>query len=326
MEKIMSVEEKIRRAEEIYNRRNGNEYIYKSPNSNEKKEASLMNRMIKQIIICFLIYCIFYTVTNKEYFLSADFQSKVQEVASQNEYLNKAYNYVIGYVGKYLNLNENDLKEASNNQEENNTQNESDIKEGDNSQEKNNTEQNDNQQNKSDSEQNNNSQEKSDSEQNGDSQDKSDSEKNNKEAELKNNEENIGGADEKIANEEKTQEQKDVEEIKNTISFIVPVKGTISSTFGWRTPTTATVPKNHTGLDIAAASGTIIKSATDGEVILASSQGDYGNHYKIKINDVIIIYAHCSKLYLKEGDKVHQGQEIAEVGSTGNSTRSTLAF
>ena len=131
---------------------------------------------------------------------------------------------------------------------------------------------------------------------------------------------------EETAENEKTQEQKDVEKIKNTTTFIKPIEGTISSTFGWRTPTTSTVPKYHTGVDIAAKTGTIIKSSTEGKVVLASSEGDYGKHYKIQTDDLIIIYAHCSKLYLKEGENVSQGQEIAEVGSTGNSTRATFAF
>ncbi|MBR0350212.1 MAG: M23 family metallopeptidase [Clostridia bacterium] len=47
---------------------------------------------------------------------------------------------------------------------------------------------------------------------------------------------------------------------------------------------------------------------------------------KIKIGNVSIIYAHCNDLYVKEGDKITQGQEIAEVGSTGNSTGPHLHF
>ena len=86
------------------------------------------------------------------------------------------------------------------------------------------------------------------------------------------------------------------------------------------------MPRYHTGLDIAATEGTKIKSATDGTIILVSSNGDYGKHYQVQIDDIIIIYAHCKKLYLKEGDKVKQGQEIAEVGTTGNSTGPHLHF
>ena len=149
------------------------------------------------------------------------------------------------------------------------------------------------------------------------------------ESSIKGNE-NIGGAEENVVIEQseaqKSQEEIDVENIKNNVNFILPIEGKISSTFGWRNPTTASVPKYHTGLDIAANTGTVIKSATNGTVIMASSEGDYGKHYKIQINDIILVYAHCSKLYLKEGDTVTQGQEIAEVGSTGNSTGPHLHF
>lgn len=277
MEKTMSVEEKIRRAEEIYHRRNGNSYVYRST-PKEKKGPSLMSRMIKQIIVCFIIYGVFYVVTNREYFLSTEFQTKVQNLAAQNETLNNAYQYIMGYLQKYF---------PSYSEEETSTPEESQDENAPNQ----------SQTNETSSEEN-----------------------------LDTNDENIGGSTEDIPEEEKTQEQKDVEEIKNTTSFMIPIQGTISSTFGWRTPTTKTVPKYHTGLDIAAETGTIIKAATDGTVILASSEGDYGNHYKIQIEDIVIIYAHCSKLYLKEGDTVYQGQEIAEVGSTGNSTGPHLHF
>ena len=75
MERTMTVEEKIRRAEEIYNRRNQNQYIYSGTRPKEKKSPSLTQRMIKQIIICFLIYGIFYVVTNREFYLSQEFQA-----------------------------------------------------------------------------------------------------------------------------------------------------------------------------------------------------------------------------------------------------------
>ena len=130
--------------------------------------------------------------------------------------------------------------------------------------------------------------------------------------------------------EQKTQEiaeqEKDITNIKNTTTFIKPLEGIISSKYGQREQATGSVPKNHTGVDIAADTGTKIKSATDGEVVLSSEEGDYGKHLKVQIGEVSIIYAHCNQLYVKQGDKVVQGQEIAEVGSTGNSTRSTFTF
>ena len=131
-------------------------------------------------------------------------------------------------------------------------------------------------------------------------------------------------------NEEQTQtlsqEEQDIANIKATTTFIKPVDGTISSRFGQREPTTSTVPKNHTGVDIAANMGTKIVASTGGEVVLASEEGDYGKHLKIQIGEVSIIYAHCNNLYVKQGDTISQGQEIAEVGSTGNSTGPHLHF
>ena len=123
-----------------------------------------------------------------------------------------------------------------------------------------------------------------------------------------------------------SQMEQDANYIKNNISFIKPVSGTISSMFGLRNPTTVSVPKNHTGTDIAAGRGTKIISATEGTVIFAANKGDFGKHIKIQINEVIVVYAHCNKLYVKEGDIIKQGQEIAEVGSTGNTTGPHLHF
>ncbi len=159
--------------------------------------------------------------------------------------------------------------------------------------------------------------------------------------ESESNNQNIGGSNEneQTANQSKenentsTSEAKPLSEeeqmilnVKNTTSFIKPIEGTITSGYGQREVSKATIPKNHTGTDIAANLGTKIKAATDGEVVIASSEGDYGNHLKIQIGEVSVVYAHCNSLYVKQGDKVVQGQEIAEVGSTGNSTGPHLHF
>ena len=143
------------------------------------------------------------------------------------------------------------------------------------------------------------------------------------------NQEGIGGA-EGVLDEPKvenlSQEEQDIQNVKNTTDFIKPIQGIISSSYGQRDTATGNVPKNHTGTDIAANLGTKIVSATEGEVVLASEEGDYGKHLKIQIGEVSIIYAHCNNLYVKQGDKVERGQEIAEVGSTGNSTGPHLHF
>ena len=123
-----------------------------------------------------------------------------------------------------------------------------------------------------------------------------------------------------------TEELDDVSYIKKNVSIKKPLEnGVISSRYGDRTPTEI-VSAHHEGIDIAADVGTAIFSAMDGEVTLVSTEGDYGNHVKITNGEVSTLYAHCSKILVNEGDKVTQGQKIAEVGSTGRSTGPHLHF
>ena len=99
------------------------------------------------------------------------------------------------------------------------------------------------------------------------------------------------------------------------IALIRPVAGTITSRFGSRSR------GMHTGLDIATSSGTPIQAAAAGTVVYSGYKGSYGNLVVIAHNDTVqTYYAHCSKLYVNTGDVVSQGQVIAAVGSTGNST------
>ncbi len=103
-----------------------------------------------------------------------------------------------------------------------------------------------------------------------------------------------------------------------TISFIRPVSGTITSRFGSISRVRSGA---HTGLDIATKTGTPIAAAASGTVTYSGYQGSLG--YLIKIshgNGIETYYGHCSKLYAKEGQYVNQGEIIAAVGSTGNST------
>ena len=298
MEKTMSVEERIRRAEERYNQKNG----YTAQIGNSRKELNIKNRvsekkkttkkLLMQIFVCLVIYVAFYSITNRDYIFSDNFKNDVNVFLKDKTKIYAMYENSKEFVNsRILHQNEEENNEVNN-------VNEQTIDDTNNIEE---------QQIENTSEQ----------------------------QELQS--ENIGGANESkeqtdttntdnTDNVEKSQMEIDADKIKSSISFINPIEGRITSTFGWRNPTVSTVPKYHTGLDIAAVSGTVIKSATDGKVIMASSKGDYGNHYQIQINDVIIIYAHCQKLYLKEGDSVVQGQEIGEVGSTGNSTGPHLHF
>ena len=99
------------------------------------------------------------------------------------------------------------------------------------------------------------------------------------------------------------------------IGLMEPIAGIITSRFGSRRSGT------HTGLDIATSAGTPIRAASPGTVIHAGWKGSYGNLVKISHgNGIETWYAHCSKIYVNVGDQVNQGDIIAAVGSTGNST------
>ncbi|MBQ0078559.1 MAG: peptidoglycan DD-metalloendopeptidase family protein [Eubacterium sp.] len=77
----------------------------------------------------------------------------------------------------------------------------------------------------------------------------------------------------------------------------------------------------HKGTDMACPTGTPVYAADGGTVIIARRQPSYGNLVVIDHqNGFTTKYAHNSKIVVKEGDKVYEGQKIAEVGSTGNST------
>lgn len=102
------------------------------------------------------------------------------------------------------------------------------------------------------------------------------------------------------------------------ISLIRPVSGTITSRFGAGSKIRRS---SHTGLDIATSTGTPIAAAASGTVTFSGYKGSYGNMIVISHgNGVQTYYGHCSKLYVSAGTQVSQGQTIAAVGSTGNST------
>ena len=106
------------------------------------------------------------------------------------------------------------------------------------------------------------------------------------------------------------------------ISFIHPISGTITSRFG---AISSIRTSAHKGLDIAAPKGTKIKAAAGGTVTHASTDGSLGKYVIISHgNGVVTCSAHCSALYVSVGDKVNQGEVIAAVGSTGNSTGNHL--
>ncbi len=317
MEKTISVEERIRRAEEKYyntlnrnynNIKNEDNIQSSKKNIKERtnKKRTLKRKVLTQILICLIMYGIFYLINSNNSLFSNDMKQKTKEILNTD----------INFSQIYSNLKCNIEKLFQNIQINGNEQNT--------------TESTDNTENKEETSIN----------------------------DIQNNDENIGGAiedidlqigetseieeiqkqnivgttevknteQEKSETIELSQMEQDANFIKENINIIKPINGTISSRYGPRNPTTITVPKNHTGIDLAATTGTKIISATDGTIVLNSSKGDYGKHLKIQNGDAIFIYAHCSKLYVNEGDIVQQGQEIAEVGATGNATGPHLHF
>ena len=271
MERTLSDEEKIRKAIEISQRRNNNRRAsYQEvsiPSSNSKKEYKLFKRMIMQVMICALIYLIFYLITTTNYVFSEDVINKTNSILNYDiEFYNiykQGINKIKGFVSEFNsknggNVEANEIKSEDNNE----------IKESEN-------------------------------------------------AETKNNETLVSSI---------SQMEKDAEDVKKICNFQKPLSGKITSEFGEREVISSVMTADHKGIDIAANFGTDIQAAISGQVVEADSNSEYGKFIKIKNEDVLTVYAHCSKLKVKKGDSIEKGDVIAEVGSTGKSTGPHLHF
>jgi len=112
-----------------------------------------------------------------------------------------------------------------------------------------------------------------------------------------------------------------VKTVRQEFRFSAPVIGHIRSPFGRRGG------RMHTGIDIVARKGVVIKAVRGGVVKKAGYYGGYG--YMISIrhdNGYVTRYAHCSALKVKVGSLVREGESIGLVGSTGRSTGDHLHF
>ena len=105
--------------------------------------------------------------------------------------------------------------------------------------------------------------------------------------------------------------------------FILPVKGRVISEFG---------PKegglHNDGINIAAPIGAEIKASENGVVVYVGNQlRGYGNLLLLRHSGGwVSAYAHTSRFRVKQGDRVRQGEVIAEVGRSGNVDRPQLHF
>lgn len=320
MEKSISQEERIRRAEKIYSRRRYNnrygESLYRSgetrnryqPQETRKIKGKMINKMIIQMIVCVIIYTCIYMLQYSNYLFSKDMVDKTKEVLSYDISIENLYNKSNEF---FLNLQKK-INWGVNNEQNDNVNVEAQDQ---------NTEETNIENSNAESSENT-------SEANNENVDNSEISQNDTSTEVTNNDTTqlaVGGADETQQEEEKSQEEQDIEYVKQNVSIIWPIKGVITSRFGNRTPTEI-VTANHKGLDIAGNMGDNIVSAMDGTVVQYSEEGDYGKHLRIQSGEVLTLYAHCSELLVQEGSTVKQGDVIAKVGATGRATGPHLHF
>lgn len=236
MERILTPDEKIRRAEEIYYRRKMQDRTRNSARVNvaeTKTNSAILKKMILQIAICILIYTIFYMIQNTNYFFSEDVISKTKNILSYDINISNLYNNAKKYLNSLV-IKQNINKQEDNNAEENNGENNEQVS----------------------NEENSNAENLPEAQENSET-------------------ENIGGESIEATQEtpvELSQMEQDAKSVLETKSLIIPLKGTITSRYGLRNPSTPTVPKNHTGIDIAVNEGTVFIASMSGIVEEVSSK------------------------------------------------------
>jgi len=108
-------------------------------------------------------------------------------------------------------------------------------------------------------------------------------------------------------------------------NFIQPAKGKVTSPFGARRLLNDKPSSPHSGVDLAASAGIPVMAANSGQVVVADELFFSGNTVVIDHGlGLYTIYAHGSKLLVKDGQAVKKGQVIGRVGSTGRTTGAHL--
>ena len=256
MERILNDNEKIRKAEEIYYRRN-HRNINISQNMEPKKQKTYLgSKILLEMLILLISAVAVFAVKNKDYIFTENF---LNSLAEYNVNITQKFNGVIAKLRGEEIQSEEDIKPQ---EEQINPQAQSEKTE----------------------------------------------------------------TVEVQAEENPVTAQESLIAPNDTNQFIKPIEGIITSGFGVRESAHKNVSGNHTGIDIAADSGTEIKSAMSGVVTQVSSEGDYGNHIRITKDNITTLYAHCQDILVQEGQEIAIGQVIATVGSTGNSTGPHLHF
>lgn len=108
-------------------------------------------------------------------------------------------------------------------------------------------------------------------------------------------------------------------------SFIWPIKGPVTSPFGYRIHPIFKSRIFHQGIDIGGPNGGAIVASNDGKVIFSGWYGGYGkaviiDHGVVNGQPITTLYAHMSTITASNGQYVKKGQQIGREGSTGYST------
>ena len=109
--------------------------------------------------------------------------------------------------------------------------------------------------------------------------------------------------------------------------YVTPVRGTMTSAFGYREHPVYGEERFHYGLDIAAARGSKIGAFADGTVTVTGESSSLGKYLILAHEgEYTTLYAHCDKVLARSGDVVKAGEKIAEMGSSGMTTGTHLHF
>ena len=292
MERALSQEERIKRAEEIYYRRKLNNSNIRMSSSQvrdntEKKQFSLYRKMAIQILLCVLIYLVFSLIKEANYLFSENIINKAKEFLSQDV----NFEVISSRINEFWQNNKDKFSILTNNEQNTNIENAEPNTENNAQNTENNTNQNE---------------------------------------QVNNETTGIGGSssienNQVDENTKKSQMELDAEYIKNNFELQLPVKAKVTSAYGKR-EADEIVSADHYGIDLGVVVGTTVVAAIEGTVTVVSNEGEYGTHVKIANTDVTTIYAHCSKILVKKGDKIKKGQKIALSGNTGNTTGPHLHF
>ncbi len=308
MERYISEEERIKKAEEISARRR-NRIPVSNININKKRKMPFLSKIFIQVVCSICIFGMFYFINQN----NSMAMEKIKPILSEDTDFVKIYNQINDFfknLFEKINKNEdqNNISEEQTNESIENLTDEAGNNEiindetvnDENTNNEGNGEEDNGENNEVDGEENNNE---------------------NKEIDNSENIAGVGGSEEVNLSET----DQDIIYIKDNENFIKPVNGWITSGYGER-EATEIISANHAGVDIGANTGTEIIASMSGVVELVSSEGDYGNHLVITDGEVSTLYAHCSQIVVNQGDYINQGQKIAEVGSTGRTTGPHLHF